>query len=196
MAADALRRAAGALGCAAIILGAAACRQDMHDQPNYGPLEASTFFADGSASRLPVPNTVARGHLRDDALLYAGMDGEEPATTFPFPVDERVMARGQDMYGAFCSHCHGHTGTGDGMVVRRGFTRPPALADPRLVEAPLGYLFNVITNGFGAMPEHATQIQAEDRWAIIAYVRALQLSQSATRDDVPQSERGQLEQAR
>ena len=196
MGADLARRVASALGCAAILVSVAACRQDMHDQPHYGPLESSSFFADGSASRLPVPNTVARGHLRDDALLYGGMDGEEPAASFPFPVDERVMARGQDMYGAFCSHCHGQTGTGDGMVVLRGFTRPPALADPRLLDMPVGYLFNVITNGFGAMPEHGTQIQAEDRWAIIAYVRALQLSQSATIDDVPASERAQLEQAR
>jgi mono/diheme cytochrome c family protein len=190
-----LRRLAGIAGCLALVAGAA-CRQDMHDQPSYSALEQSSFFPDGSASRLPLPNTVARGHLRDDALLNAGLDDGQPATRFPFPVDESVMTRGQDMYNAFCSHCHGAAGGGDGMVVRRGFTRPPPLSDPRLVEAPLGHLFNVITNGFGAMPEHGTQIQVDDRWAIVAYLRALQLSQSATIDDVPAAERAGLQQAR
>ena len=165
----------------------------MHDQPRYEPLEASTFFADASASRLPVPGTVARGQLRDDALMYTGMVGDAPAEEFPFPVDEAVMARGREMFNAYCAPCHGQDGGGEGMVVLRGFTRPPDLAEPRLRESAPGHFFNVITNGFGAMPEHASLVQVRDRWAIIAYIRALQLASSGAIDDVPAAERGRLE---
>jgi mono/diheme cytochrome c family protein len=179
----------------AIVLSTVACRQDMHDQPTLSALEASPFFEDGSASRTPVEGTVARGDLRDDDLLYTGMVDDEPAAVFPFPVDDGVMARGQEMFNAFCSHCHGQTGAGDGMVVQRGFTRPPDLADERLRDAPAGHIFNVITNGFGAMPDHAAQIKVRDRWAIAAYVRALQLAGRATLDDVPPAERSRLEAA-
>jgi mono/diheme cytochrome c family protein len=176
-----------------IVLLTVACRQDMHDQPTLSALEATPFFEDRSASRLPVEGTVARGELREDELLYTGMMGDEPAAVFPFPVDDAVMARGQEMFNAFCSHCHGQTGAGDGMVVQRGFTRPPDLADVRLREAPVGHIFTVITNGFGAMPDHAAQIRVRDRWAITAYVRALQLARAATLDDVPPAERSKLE---
>jgi mono/diheme cytochrome c family protein len=117
----------------------------------------------------------------------------EAAAEFPFPVDERVMARGRDLFDAFCSPCHGRTGMGDGIVVRRGFTAPPSLLDERLKEAAPGYVYNVITNGFGAMPDHAAQIKVTDRWAIVAYVRALQLSASASIADVPPAERAKLE---
>jgi mono/diheme cytochrome c family protein len=174
---------------------AAGCRQDMHDQPNYSALEPSTFFADGSSSRPPIPGTVARGHLRDDAVLFTGMNGDAPADAFPFAVDATVMQRGQDMFNAYCAPCHGKTGSGNGMVVQRGYTRPPDLIEPHLREAALGHFFNVITNGFGAMPEHASQIQVRDRWAIIAYIRALQLSRTATIDDVPAAERSGLQAA-
>jgi mono/diheme cytochrome c family protein len=186
-------RLAAIAALAAAAISAAACRQDMHDQPKYSALEASPFFADGSSSRPPVPGTVARGYLRDDALLHTGLEGDAAAERFPFPVDEAVMRRGQEMFNAFCSPCHGRTGAGDGMVVQRGFTRPPDLADPRLRDAAPGHFFNVITNGFGAMPEHASQVQVRDRWAIAAYIRALQLSRGATIDDVPAAERGRLQ---
>lgn len=182
---------AAALG-AAVALGAA-CRQDMHDQPRYTAYQASTFFADGSSARpLPV-GTVARGQLRDDALLYTGKVGDDPSPEMPFPVDAKVMARGRVAYDAYCSHCHGFTGAGDGMVVQRGFTKPPALTDDRLKNAPIGYFFDVITNGFGAMPDHAAQVAVTDRWAIAAYIRALQAGASGAVADVPAAEREGLD---
>lgn len=178
-------------------LAGAACRQDMHDQPKYSPLEQSSFFADRRSARPVIPGTVARGQLRDDALLYAGRTEDDgPATSFPFPIDGARMERGQDTFNAFCSPCHGRTGDGDGLVVQRGYQRPPSLHEERVRTVPLGHLFDVITNGFGAMPDHAAQIKPEDRWAIVAYVQALQLSRSATIDDVPAAERRKLEEQR
>jgi mono/diheme cytochrome c family protein len=175
-----------------IALGA--CRQDMHDQPKYIPLRESTFFSDALSARQPVPDTVARGHLDDDTLLYTGRENNQLAEVFPFPVDAAVMARGQERFNIYCSPCHGRTGMGDGMVVRRGYRRPPPYDDPRLLAAPVGHFFDVITNGFGAMPDYAAQIKPEDRWAIIAYVRALQLSAHATVADVPAADRAGLQQ--
>jgi mono/diheme cytochrome c family protein len=177
---------------AALLLAAAGCRQDMHDQPKYVPLRESTFFADGTSARALPAGTVARGQLREDALLYTGKVGEEPAAEFPLPVDAELLARGQVAYDAYCSHCHGLTGAGDGMVVLRGFTKPPPLYEDRLKSAPVGHIFDVITNGFGAMPDHAAQVKVRDRWAIVAYVRALQASASGTIDDVPPAERERL----
>jgi len=179
-----------------LLLGGLACRQDMHDQPKYTALEESSFFADKSSSRRPVDGTVARGQLRDDVALYTGLENDAPVETFPFPVDEGVMARGREGFDAFCSHCHGRTGAGNGMVVQRGFTPPPDLTDERLRAMPVGAIFGVITNGFGAMPDHAAQIKVRDRWAIVAYLRALQLSASAALDDVPPAERGRLDEPR
>ena len=186
------RRGSFFAAAAMLVLGSA-CRQDMHDQPKYQPLERSTFFLDQQASRTPVAGTVARGQLRDDTLLYTGKIDGQNATIFPFRVDEAVMARGEQRFNIYCSPCHGRTGMGDGMVVRRGYRRPPSFADERLRQAPIGHFFDVITNGFGAMPDYAMQINAADRWAIGAYVRALQLSAHATIDDVPAAERGRLE---
>lgn len=179
-----------------VALSSIACRQDMHDQPKYSALEAATFFADSSSARAPIAGTVARGQLRDDPALYTGMIDDEPVTTFPFPIDERIMARGQERFNAYCSPCHGRTGAGDGMIVQRGFTHPPRLDDERLRKAAPGHFFDVITNGYGAMPDHAAQIKVADRWAIAAYIRALQLSGSAMLADVPTAERGRLESER
>jgi len=165
----------------------------MHDQPKYIPLRESTFFADAQSARPLVEGTVARGHLDDDPLLYTGKAGGADATMFPFPIDATAMARGQERYDIYCSPCHGRTGAGDGMVVRRGYRHPPSYHDDRLRSAPVGHFFDVITNGFGAMPDYAAQIRAEDRWAIIAYIRALQLSEHATVNDVPAGERGKLQ---
>ena len=165
----------------------------MHDQPKYQPLERSTFFLDQQASRTPVSGTVARGELNEDALLHTGKVDGQDALLFPFRVDEAVMARGQERFNIYCSPCHGRTGLGDGMVVRRGYRRPPSFADERLRQAPVGHFFDVMTNGFGAMPDYAAQIKPADRWAIAAYVRALQLSAHATLDDVPVEQRGQLQ---
>jgi mono/diheme cytochrome c family protein len=179
--------------CLLFALGVAACRQDMHDQPKYSAFEKTTFFPDGSSARTPIAGTVARGDLRDDSVLYTGKEAEQSATMFPIAVDEHVMARGQERFNVYCSPCHGRTGEGDGMIVQRGFSRPPSLLEPRLRDVPPGHFFEVITNGFGAMPDHAAQIKPADRWAIAAYIRALQLAGSATIDDVPAAERSKLE---
>ena len=174
------------------LLGLSACRQDMHDQPKYVPLRASTFFADGLSARAPVAGTVARGTMNEDTLLSTGKVGAEDATVFPFAVDEKVVRRGQERYDIFCSPCHARTGNGDGMVVQRGYRQPPSLHLDRLRTAPVGHYFDVITNGFGAMPDYAAQIRPEDRWAIAAYIRALQLSAHAALTDVPADQRGTL----
>jgi mono/diheme cytochrome c family protein len=175
-----------------VALSGAACRQDMHDQPKYKPLRESPFFGDERSARPLVTGTVARGQLHDDQLLETGKVGKADAGVFPFPVDAAVMARGHERYDIFCSPCHGRTGTGDGMIVRRGYRRPPSYHDDRLRNAPVGHFIDVMTNGFGAMPDYADQVSARDRWAIAAYIRALQLSEHATIADVPERERGAL----
>ena len=163
----------------------AGCRQDMQDQPKFIPLRESTFFADLRSARPIVAGTVARGQLHEDVLLYTGKENGADAAVFPFAVDDRVMARGRERFNIFCSPCHGGAGFGDGMVVRRGYRAPPSFHDDRLRNAPVGHFFDVVSNGFGAMPDYAGQIRAEDRWAIVAYIRALQLSEHATVNDVP-----------
>jgi len=184
------------LGASALLLTVAACRQDMHDQPKYRGLRSSNFFVDGQSARPIVANTVARGHLNEDALLMTGKEGQDDATVFPFPVTEQVMARGRERFDIYCSPCHGRTGNGDGMVVRRGYRRPPAYSEERLRSAPIGHFYDVITNGFGAMPDYQTQIPVEDRWAIVAYVKALQLSSWAPLTDVPAADRSKLDETR
>jgi mono/diheme cytochrome c family protein len=169
----------------------------MHNQPRYKPLDSSTFFADGRSARPPVPGTVARGAdgLRADELLYTGKVGGTPSDAYPYPVTAAVLLRGQERYTIYCSPCHGATGAGDGMIVQRGFRRPASLADERLRAAPAGYFVDVITNGFGAMADYAAQVSPRDRWAIAAYVRALQFSQRASIDDVPRADRSRLDGA-
>jgi len=175
-----------------LLLMAVGCRQDMHDQPKYQPLERSDFFEDGRASRpLPV-GTIARGKLREDKHLYTGMSGKDPVTTFPFPITERILKRGQERFNIYCSPCHDRIGTGLGMVVRRGLRQPPSYHIDRLREAPVGYFFDVISNGFGAMPDYAVEVEPADRWAIVAYIRVLQRSQLATLADVPADKRAAL----
>lgn len=170
-----------------------ACRQDMHDAPRYEPLEASTFFANGGASRMPVANTVARGYLREDELLHTGKVGGQLADLFPMPVTGAVMARGRERFNVFCAPCHGRTGEGNGMIVQRGFRQPPSYHEPRLREVPAGYFFDVMTNGFGAMQDYASQVPVADRWAIAAYIRALQMSRTAAVTDVPADRRSDLD---
>ena len=176
-----------------VIVSSAACRQDMHDQPKYIPLRQSAFFNDARSARPVVEGTVARGQLHDDELMYTGKVGGADATLFPMRVDAAVMARGQERFNIYCAPCHGRAGQGDGMIVRRGYRRPPSFHQDRLRDAPAGHFFDVITNGFGAMPDYATQITAEDRWAIVAYVRALQLSEHATVADVPAADRSRIQ---
>jgi mono/diheme cytochrome c family protein len=164
----------------------------MHDQPKFTPLRESTFFGDARSARPLVAGTVAQGRLHDDSLLETGKTGSADASVFPFPVDANVMARGRERFDIFCAPCHGRTGAGDGMVVRRGYRRPPSYHDDRLRNAPVGHFIDVMANGFGAMPDYADQVKARDRWAIAAYIRALQLSEHATVADVPERKRGAL----
>jgi mono/diheme cytochrome c family protein len=177
----------------AIAIVSSACRRDMHDQPKYIPLRTSAFFGDERSARTLVEGTVARGHLHDDVLLETGKIGEEDASVFPFAVDARTLARGRERYDIYCSPCHGRTGAGDGMVVQRGFRRPPSYHDDRLRSVAIGHFVDVMTNGFGAMADYRQQVDARDRWAIAAYIRALQLSEHAAVADVPADRRGTLQ---
>jgi mono/diheme cytochrome c family protein len=196
--------------CASIwlILICGGCRRDMQDQPKMKPLRGTSFFADGLSSRQPIDGTVARGQLRSDSEYFTGKKAKtagatatpaqqqtagtqqptgaqantyaDDVDTFPFPVTKEIVIRGQERYNIFCSACHGLTGNGDGMIVRRGFRRAASFNDDRLRKAPVGHFFDAITNGWGAMPAYAPQIPVQDRWAIIAYIRALQTSQQNT----------------
>jgi hypothetical protein len=177
---------------AGVLLFAGGCRQDMHDQPKFIPLRGSDFYADHRSARPLVEGTVARGHLDDDEMLYTGKVDGKDTTEFPFPVTRAVMARGQERYDIYCAPCHDRTGRGNGMVVRRGYRQPPSLHLDRLREAAVGHYFDVMTNGFGAMPDYRAQIPVSDRWAIVAYIRALQFSEHATLGDVPPGERDRL----
>jgi mono/diheme cytochrome c family protein len=168
-----------------VCLTAGACRQDMHNQPKYRPLRATTFFDNGSSARPLVEGTIARGTLKEDEAFFTGKIGTTPVTELPFAVDERVLDRGEERYNIYCTPCHDRTGSGNGMVVQRGYRPPASFHDDRLRAAPAGHFFDVMTNGFGAMPDYRVQISPRDRWAIVAYIRALQLSQRAPLSDVP-----------
>lgn len=162
------------------------CRQDMHDQPKIEAYEANAFFADGVGSRHPPEGTVARGWLREDSALWEGKDAAgELLDTLPMDLDLALLERGQQRYEIYCSVCHGSTGDGQGMIVRRGFKQPSPLYEQRLQEMPVGYFFDVMTNGFGLMSSYAKQVPVHDRWAIAAYVRALQMSQNAALAELP-----------
>ena len=164
-----------------------ACRIDMHVQPRQNPLSHSDFFADQRSERPPVEGTVARGQLREDTYFYTGKLGSSPGDYMPFAVTREVLERGRERYNIYCAPCHSRLGDGNGFIPSRGFARkPPSFHDQRLRKAPLGYFYDVITNGFGIMPDYASQIAPQDRWNVVAYVRALQLSQNATQADVPQ----------
>jgi hypothetical protein len=190
------RRCAIHIGWAIIacVLLTVGCRQDMQDQPRYEPLEASDFFADGRASRPRVEGTVAQGQLRLNDQLYTGRINDALVDTLPVPLTWQLLERGQERYNIYCSPCHDRAGSGQGIVVRRGFRRPSSFHIARLREAPIGYFFEVMANGFGAMMDYSVQVTPHDRWAIAAYIRALQLSQHATLADVPIEERQHLQE--
>jgi mono/diheme cytochrome c family protein len=173
---------------AATLLSLAGCREDMQVQPYYRPLRENDFFADKRSARPMIAGTVARGHLDADTYFYTGKVGNNDGDYMPFPVTPEVMARGQQRFNIYCSPCHSELGDGNGMIVQRGYKRPPSYHIDRLRRAPIGYFFDVMTNGFGAMPDYSQQVSPEDRWAIAAYIRALQLSQHATEADVPSGE--------
>ena len=168
------------------------CEQQMADQPRYEPLQKSIFFGDERSARPLVEGTVARGQLRADEHFYTGKYQGKLVKNFPYPVTYETLVRGQERFNIYCSPCHDRVGIGQGMVVRRGFRAPPSIHIDRLRAAPVGHFFDVITHGFGAMPDYAEQVSPQDRWAIVAYVRALQMSQHAGLANVPESERGRL----
>ncbi len=174
-----------ALCAMAATLTVTGCRQDMQDQPKFIPQRGSDFYPDGRSVRPQVEDTVARGQLHQDAYYYTGLiDGKE-GDAMPFPVTMTVLERGQERYNIYCTPCHSRVGNGEGMIVERGYRPAGNFHTPRLMAAPLGHFFNVMTHGYGAMPEYAAQIAPQDRWAIAAYIRALQLSQNATPADAP-----------
>jgi mono/diheme cytochrome c family protein len=169
------------------------CVQKMAEQPSYRPLQATTFFDDGRSARPQVPGTIARGQLELDDHYYRGRVDGQLATTIPLPITPELLMRGQQRFNIYCSPCHDRAGTGNGMIVQRGYHQPPSYHIPRLREAPVGHLFDVATNGYRLMPDYSAQVSVADRWAIVAYIRALQFSQYAPLDTIPREQREQLE---
>ena len=170
----------------AAVLVLAGCRQDMHDQPKFFPQRGTEFYADGRSVRPQVENTVARGQLHEDNYYYTGMQNGKEGNAMPFPVTMEVLQRGQERFNIYCTPCHSRVGNGAGMIVQRGYRPAGNFHTPRLMAAPIGHFFNVMTNGYGAMPDYAAQLKPEDRWAVVAYIKALQLSQNAkTADAAP-----------
>lgn len=168
---------------------------DMDFQQKFGPQEANPFFEDNAAMRTPVPGTVARGNLKDNSSLYRGRDADgDYVDRVPITVDRRVLERGQERYDIYCTPCHGKTGDGNGIIMRGdyGYTPAPSYHTDRLRQAPDGYLYDAIANGVRTMPAYGQKVPVKDRWAIVAYIRALQRSQNAEPDDIPAGERSRL----
>jgi hypothetical protein len=174
-----------AFGAMAATLVLAGCRQDMQDQPKFFPQRGTEFYADGRSVRPQVENTVARNQLNENAYFYTGLINGKEGDGMPFPATLEVLERGQERYNVYCTPCHSRVGNGIGMIVQRGYMKAGSFHSARLETAPLGHFFHVISNGYGAMPDYSAQLVPEDRWAIVAYIRALQLSQKATQADVP-----------
>ena len=181
----------------AVALTSGACRQDMHDQAKYEPLEESSFFDNGMSSRPLVEGTIAREMPTQKTAFHTGRTpNDEFVTELPMELERALLDRGRSRFDAFCSPCHGQTGDGLGMIVRRGFKQPTSFHDQRLRESPVGYYFDVMSNGFGQMSSYASQIPAQDRWAIAAYISALQLSQNIPVDSLSAEEQQQLDDSR
>jgi hypothetical protein len=177
-------RALSLCGAAALML-AAGCRQDMQDQPKMIPQRQSEFFTDGRSARPQVEHTVARGQLREDEFFYTGLVNGKEQDALPFAVTLPVLARGQERFNVYCTPCHSRVGNGLGMIVERGYKPAGNYHDAKRLSQPLSHYFVVMTNGYGAMPDYSAQLPPADRWAVAAYVRALQLSQNAKESDVP-----------
>jgi mono/diheme cytochrome c family protein len=187
-------RAAALIGASAGVLLLAGCRRDMQDQPKYKPLAESQFFADHRSARPQVEGTIARGHLRLDQARYTGKVNNADIDYFPIPITRDDVERGRQRFDVYCSPCHSRLGDGMGMVVRRGYRQPPSYYSPKLVAAPVGHFFDVMTNGFGGMPSYASRVAPDDRWRIAAYIRALQLSMSGKASQVPPDQMSDLQQ--
>jgi mono/diheme cytochrome c family protein len=178
------------------LLGLGGCHRDMYDQPKFLPNSQTIYFPDEPANREPVPHTISRGAFDDGSTFYTGKVGDALATTIPLPVTAALVARGREMFDIECSACHGRDGYGAGMVVQRGFPQPPSYHIDRLRQAPAGHFFEVITDGYGAMYPFGSRISPADRWAIVAYIRALQFSQDAPADQLTDADRAQLEKSK
>ena len=168
-------------------------RQAMYDQEKYEPLEASSFFSDGQSYRPQISETVARGQLRLDSHYYEGKVDGELSYDLPVPVTKELLTRGKERFGIYCTPCHGHTGKGDGIIVKRGLKAPSSFHEQRLRDMPISYFFDVITNGYGIMYSYASRVPTADRWAISAYIRTLQLSQNIDYDQLPDEDQSQLQ---
>jgi hypothetical protein len=181
------------LPVALVLLTATGCRRDMFQQPSEKPLERSDFFRDNRMASRPLPpHTIARGHLDEDEAFYTGKIGTNLVTTFPFPITRSVLLRGQERFDIYCAPCHSRAGDGNGMIVQRGFPHPPSLLAERLRAAPVQHFYDVITNGYGAMFPYRARVAPADRWAIAAYIRALQASGNASLAEVPADRRALL----
>jgi len=166
-----------------------ACRPDMANQPRAKPLSQSDFFSNGTSARQPPSHTVVQGQAHDNTAYYTGLTNGTYITQLPMKLTPELLRRGRERFEAICAECHDRTGSGNGMVVQRGFPQPPSLHVDRLRNAPIGHFYDVITNGYGVMYSYATRVEPEDRWAIAAYIRALQLSHNAKPSDVDPAER-------
>lgn len=178
---------------AMVALLLAGCRPDMNNQPKAKPLSQSDFFTNGTNARPPPPHSVPRGEALENAAFYSGLVNGTYITELPVKLTPDFLNRGREQFEAMCAECHDRTGSGNGMVVQRGFPQPPSFHVDRLRDAPIGHFYNVITNGYGVMYPYATRVEPEDRWAIAAYIRALQLSHNAKPSDVHPAERAKLE---
>jgi mono/diheme cytochrome c family protein len=165
----------------------------MHNTPRYNPLAATDFFGDGRSARPVIDDTVARGHLRLDAARYFGKVNGNDVEVFPFPITRADLMRGEERFNIYCSPCHGRLGDGEGLVPKRGYRKPPSYHIDRLKKAPVGHFFDVVTNGFGAMPSYASRVPVDDRWRIIAYIRVLQYSQDVPVNQVPSDRRAYVD---
>lgn len=187
------------LALAAMFL-VAGCRQDMHNQPKFIPLRSNTFFPDQRSARYPVPGTVPRlenatmdaEQLDPASYFLSGKHGNAFGNELPFPLTAEVLDRGQQRFNIYCAPCHARIGDGNGMIVQRGYKHPPSFHQERLRNAPIGYFYDIMSNGLGAMPDYAAQIEPADRWKIAVYIRALQRSQNATLADVPPADQDKL----
>lgn len=176
-----------------LLLALTGCGRNMYDQAKYWPDDPSPFFEDGTSNRPLIEGTVSRSRGEVDPTFFTGQGPDGLATELPIELTEALLERGQERYNIYCAVCHNYSGNGQGMIVQKGFVQPASFHEPRLQAAPVGYFYSVITNGFGRMYPYASRVPPEDRWAISAYIRALQYSQNAPVSDLPESLRGQLE---